>query len=138
MAKLPPIQRLSQEDFTDAPPWLERLLSPINQFFEQIYTTLNKNLTFGDNISSQIRDLEFKTTANYSSTNEWTVLEFESGLKTKVKGVLLAQIQVKSASYVPIVDSVSLFWREESGSVKITFISGLNDSTSYTTRVLVF
>ena len=46
MASLPPIRRISKEDLQEAPDWVEKLIYPINLFFDSVYRALNGRLTF--------------------------------------------------------------------------------------------
>lgn len=65
MAKLPVFKRIQREDFPDAPAWVDRLLYPLNKFFEGVYAALNQNLTFTENLATGLVSLEFETPATY-------------------------------------------------------------------------
>jgi len=50
MSKIPPIRRLSAEDFKEQADWIGKLLAPINDFMERTSSSLNQRLTVGDNM----------------------------------------------------------------------------------------
>ena len=78
MAKLPSKRKLLREDLKEAPAWIDNLLGFINPFFEDVYFAFNKNITFKENIASQIRELNFETTATYDPfIPDTTVLQAE-------------------------------------------------------------
>lgn len=54
MAQLPTVRRILAESFPEVK-WISTLLSPINQFFEGVYTALKNELTIGDNMSAMVR-----------------------------------------------------------------------------------
>lgn len=139
MAKLPILKRIQREDFPEAPDWIEKLTYPINTFFDAVYNALNKNLTFGDNITSEIKEFTFTTLSTYVGTAAtFEAIEFVRSIKSAPKGVILLQIyKFGSATYSPIEGDVYLDWNETNGTVTIGLIRGLAASTKYTLRVLV-
>jgi hypothetical protein len=59
--KLPVIRKIRKEDLGgEAPAWIDRLLSPLNQFIEQVGVAITGRLTIGDNISGRIISQEFE------------------------------------------------------------------------------
>lgn len=135
MAKLPVIKRISREDVKEAPTWIEYLLYPLNQFMQGVYSALNGNLTFGDNINAEIRDLDFRTRSDYSLNNFDPVL-FVHKLKTKPQGLILVQIVEKDTNST-IYGAVTPQWVDSNGTIKINYISGLQDSKNYRIKVLL-
>lgn len=65
MAKLPTSKKVLREDVKEAPSWIEVILSTMNSFFEDVYFALNKQITFRENISCQIKELEIETSSTY-------------------------------------------------------------------------
>lgn len=58
--KIPVIRKIRKEDLGgDLPQWVEKMLSPLNQFIEQVGVAVTGKLSFGDNIASKLLDLEF-------------------------------------------------------------------------------
>lgn len=138
MAQLPTQKRINREDLKNAPAWVDALIGPLNSFMESIYSAINKNLTFGDNIQGQIRTIEFTTSSTYTSSNTWTNMSFSSGLRAvKPKGVLVLQILEQSSNFTPVMKGVTIDWLENSGIITIYFVSGLKNSTTYSLTVLV-
>lgn len=135
MAKLPEIKRISREDLPESPDWVNNLLSPVNSFMDTVYRSLNKSLTFQDNIQGAIRDLEFRTSATYTS-GDFTPVAFSYGSgSVRPAGVLLLQIRAGSGQVIK--QAVTLQWSENNGTVSIDYVSGLADSSQYFIRVVI-
>jgi hypothetical protein len=149
MSKLPNLVKLLVEDFKDVPGgWIERLLTPINLFFESMTSALNKNLTFSENIRCTIREITFTTSAAYvtpstsavvgSSSALFSTLKFATGLNTKAQGILLIYCKDTTNSvYMTIPDGVYVDWLEINGNIEINYIAGLTKSRTYTIKVMV-
>ena len=137
MAKLPTLNRILKEDIKEAPNWIDKVIYPINLFCETIYSALNKNITFQDNIASQIKEVTFKTASTYVSNSDFEVVNFLNSLKTRAMGCQILQITEVTGNYIPIKEPVSLDWTEVNGSINIHFVSGLKDNTTYNLRILV-
>lgn len=136
MAKLPSIKRVLREDVKEAPNWIERILLPMNTFFESVYQALNKNITFTENIACQVKDIKFTTSSTYSS-GDFEPLKFVSTLRVKASGLILLQIFEDAGSYVPMTQGVHLDWVEINGTININHISGLDNSKTYYLKVLL-
>jgi hypothetical protein len=136
--KLPAFNRILREDLREAPTWIDKVIYPVNSFFENAYNALNKGLTFEENISSQIKDLSIVTTAAYDGTAaHWTMVTFQSSLKRKAKGLLLLQIVQVGSVYAPIEGDVYVDWEDQNGQIRIGLVRGLSASKSYQMRVLL-
>lgn len=135
MAALPPVRRVDRPP--DAPSWLERLLDQINLFMDSVYLALARNLTFQENIRSNIRELTFTTSGGYD-TGTFTPLRFATGLGVKAIGLLVLQLFETSDADEPILEPVVANWNEVNGEIRVKYISGLANSTRYTARFLVF
>lgn len=133
MASLPKIRRIMREDFRDAPEWLDRLLYPINLFLDSVYTALNRNLTFGENVRAQVKTIQITAGA----TAEDNSFSFTATI-AQVQGVILLSAVQQSATYTPIGDPISISsWRFSNGMVLIDSIPGLTAGQLYTITVLV-
>lgn len=56
--KIPIIRKIRKEDLgADIPQWVEKMLSPLNQFIEQVGVAVTGRLSFGDNIASKLIDI---------------------------------------------------------------------------------
>jgi hypothetical protein len=137
MAVLPNQKRISREDLKEAPSWIEKMLYPVNSFFESVYSALNKDLTFADNIVSQIKEIQFTTASDYVLNDTFEVLNFTHTLKNKPIGCIVLQIYQRTDDYQTITTPVTIDWIEINGVISINFVTGLDDSKKYTLRVLV-
>lgn len=132
--RLPTQKKILREDLKDAPPWVNPLIDTLNTFMENVYQALNRNITYGDNINSQIKELQYRTTASYPSAQE--PLEFQSTLKTKPIGVQALQVYEKS-TYTAPPGPVYIPWVEQNGQIIISTITGLEADKTYVIRFLV-
>ena len=58
--KLPVIRKIRKEDLGgDVPGWVDRLLSPMNQFIEQVGVAITGRLTFEENVSGKFVTQDF-------------------------------------------------------------------------------
>jgi hypothetical protein len=136
--KLPTFKRILKEDLKEAPGWIDKVIGPVNSFFESIYHALNKGLTFEENIAAQIRELSFTTTAGYNGTvAQWKVINFQSTLGKRAKGLILLQLTQVEAVYTPIENDICIDWQDLNGDIRIGLIRGLTASKTYQLRVLL-
>lgn len=138
MSALPPIRRLNREDFPDAPEWLDGLLYALNQFIEAVYGALGGNLSFGQNVTAQIKTVTFKTLSTYAAPwNQFypETVSFTRALKSKAQGVVLLKIVETDSAELPVGTAIN--WSDEDGSIIINSVLGLTPSKSYTATFLV-
>lgn len=134
MAKLPSIKRVSREDIKQAPGWIELLLTPMNTVFESLYSALNKNLTFSENIASQQKELEFTTASDYVANGTFVPLTFQLNMKYRPFSLQICQIiDQTTGAYIPIKEPVSCAgsWLNLNGVITVSYITGLADSRKY-------
>lgn len=132
--KLPQVKRILREDLKGAPDWVTFLIEPINSFIETVYLSLNKNITFQENILSNIKDITFRTTSAYPTMEP---ISFRSNLKSRAIGLIVISAYEKD-TYVPAAGPVYAAWTEVNGSIEIQTIAGLAQSKVYEIRFLVF
>lgn len=138
MGRLPTIKRILREDVREAPSWIEKILYPINTFFEQVYNTLNRNVGFRDNIRCQIKSFSFRTTSAYDGTvANFTTITFLSTIPGSAEGVILLDIKKNTDNFSAIEGDVYLQWQDINGVIEIPLIRGLAASTTYNVKVLV-
>lgn len=133
--RLPQQKKILREDLKDAPGWVNGITSPVNTFMENVYNSLNRNLTLGENIASFTQELTY-TTVNTYPTGQ-TNISFLNQLKTKPIGVMVMQVYDK-ATYIPAPGPVYIPWVEVNGSIIVYPITGLEPSKTYLIRVVVF
>lgn len=132
MAQLPELKRILREDLSDAEgEWVDRLLSPVNSFNEQVYSSLNNGLTIGDNVVGQIMVKTFKTPATYIQNKAFSPIEIEWKYKTPPRAVLIGAMRATDRDDI-ITNPLSLDWRLTGpGKIVIRFIVGLKNATKY-------
>ncbi len=133
MAKLPTIKKILREDVKDAPAWIDGIIQPFNSLAEFVYQSLNRNLTYRDNISCFIKELTYKTPSTYPTMDD---MQFVNQLKVKATGVQLLQA-VETATYVPAAGAVYIPWVENNGSIIVSSVPGLAANKTYLLRLLV-
>ena len=141
MASLPPIKRISKEDLPDAPDWIEKVIYPVNLFFDSVYRALNGRLTSPENIVGQVKELSFQVISTYdgSDTDKWDVQKFQSTIGSLAKSLQLMQIVevADNGNFVPIGKDVFIDWEDENRVIKIHYIPCLTDSEKYLLRVKI-
>lgn len=139
MASLPKIYKILMEDLgADVPPFIRKMLSPLNTFFESIYSALNKDITFKENIRSEYRDIIVSTSSTYTSGNDFQKIKFKNPLKSTIDTILIAQIREDNDNFTSVYKPTSVSWVEYNREITIHFISGLDDSKSYRVKLLIF
>ena len=133
MASLPTVKRLTREDFKEAPEWITRLLFWLNNFYDSVFSALNKNLDFAANITSQEQNFEIIGGASPSANT----IQFSLKMNRKPRGLVKLKVTQRSGNYVAIGSAVDIEWREESGIVYITSVTGLTNGTTYDFKVLL-
>lgn len=114
----------------DAPDWVDVIVDPVNNFMQTVYQALNKNIN-EDNLTSQIKELTYITTASYPTA---AIVEFQSTLKTKALGLQIMQVYEKD-NYTPAPGPCYAPWVDNNGTIKISSITGLEASKTYIIRV---
>lgn len=133
MAKLPTIKKILREDVKEAPAWIGAIIEPFNSLAEFVYQSLNKNLTFNDNLSCFVKELSYRTPSTYPVMDD---VEFANELKFKATGVQLLQV-VDRSTYVAAEGPVYVPWVENNGTIMVSAITGLEPSKNYLIRLLV-
>jgi hypothetical protein len=124
--KLPVLSKIRKEDILDAPEWVARIINPINDFFERIYLGLNKEITFEDNIKSEIRNIKLKQTdLPYSFTT------------LKAQGILKLMCEKISGNHEIITNAVDIDWTIAENTVTINNITGIDSTSDYNLRLLI-
>lgn len=135
--KLPTQKKIMKEDMKGAPEYMDPVVGTVNSFMESTYQALNKNITFQENIASFIKEINYTTNAAYPGTPNEPV-KFQNQLKTRPIGLLAIQVYDK-ATYTPVSIAGSVPWIEDnSGSIVIHNLPGLEASKTYVVRFLIF
>jgi len=129
MARLPPNQRLSQEDFPDQADWIERLIAPINTFMERLTAVLNKGITVNDNMAGAITTVEFNGT--------WPV-KVAWNLSQRPVSVLVGQVSRSDGASFTLTAAVQVQWQfNQSGQLQIDGVTGVTPSSVNKYRVVL-
>jgi hypothetical protein len=132
MAKLPVLKKILREDIKEAPGWVDRMLLPINSFFDTMFSALSRNLTFSENIACQIKEIEF------TYTGSWVDVTFAKTLKTKASGCWVIDLRdITTDNYAAITAATGFQWLEGDGEILIKQLPGLTASHKYRLKVIV-
>lgn len=138
MASLPSQKKILEQDLgTDIPSWTRKLLTPINSFFESIYSAFNKDITFRENIRSEYRDLIVKTKEDYFS-GEFELITFKNNLKEKIDNLQICQVSENKSNFIPVKEPVTVSWNEYNKEITIHYITGLEPSKEYKIKILIY
>lgn len=133
--RLPTQKKILREDLKDAPSWVSGVIDPINSFMENVYNSLNKNITLQDNIASFVKEITYKTDSSYPSAQE--IVTFQNSLRTSPIGIMVMQVYDK-ANYTPAPGPVYIPWINDNGTITISTITGLEADKSYLVRMVIF
>lgn len=139
MANLPEVKRLLREDFTEVKgDWIDKLIYPINMFNEQVYSVLNKSLTFEDNMAGDIYTTTFSTSSRYISHKEFSVINIPWSNRAAPRIILIGKINEAETSNI-ITNPVSITdWIQTGpGVIAVRFIVGLHNSTKYNISFMI-
>lgn len=138
MAGLPTTKKIYRADLgKDIPVWVDSLLSPLNSFIEQVYTALDRNLTFPENVSSQIEVIEFTTKSTYSSGNDFEEISIKRKIPRYATFLIIGNVFNFSNPQIKFTTPIFPSWSDENGLIKIRYISGLTNSTKYKIYLLI-
>jgi hypothetical protein len=122
MAKIPPIRRISTEDFKEQAGWIEKLIAPINEYMERTTSALNRSLTINDNFAGEIRVVEVDGT--YPLKLAWN-------LSSRPQAVLVGQTALSSGAPLTLTEAVQIQWTfNQAGQVEITGVVGVTPSST--------
>lgn len=131
MGRLPSIKNIKTEDFQDQRGWINKLLSPLNQFILTVYNTLNANVEFESNIKSKIQTLVIQN----SSAIDYDTLKIP--ISFKPQGVQIINI-VNKTDTTTLTSAVGIEWiYNGQGQVFITNLVGLVSSKKYHITFLI-
>jgi hypothetical protein len=136
MANLPPIKRIVKEDFAEYP-WAEKLLWPINRFFDSIYGALNRDITFRENVRSQLKTVNFTTESTVSDTFPIRFLP-DAEISNTVPPSDIIVTKIGRVDGTALAGGATLEWGLASdGQISINNITNLVASQDYSMRLLV-
>ncbi len=126
--------RLLVEDFQDAPAWMPRLLTTLNRFIEQTIQVLDGNVSFGENIFARRFATSFTTSSTYTG-GDFENISFSWTGSALPLAVFIAKVQHADGSQ--FLGSVGTpQWVYSNGSILVTYVPGLANSTKYSLTLL--
>ena len=129
MAALPPITAIKKEDFPKES-WSEKLLWPLNRFMNSVYAALNKNLTFTENIRSQVKEL------NFIYSTDILPIKFAWTLANRPTDLWVSSVTPQGSAADPTA-AVWAQWTFDGSAVVVTKIFGLTADDRYTVRFII-
>lgn len=145
-------KRILKEDLfkstdKDIPAWFQTaadvIIYAFNLFLEEVAQGVTNNVTFTENIQSQIREFTVTTSSTYVASNDFPVIKFPWKFTTmNPQGViLLSCVKTRQGANAvnqgPNLSPITLSWQYDGENVRITFMTGLTDSATYAVRVMV-
>jgi hypothetical protein len=119
MSKLPPIRRISTEDFPEQAGWIEKLTSPVNEYMERTTTALNRSLTINENFAGEMRDITVDGT--YPIKLAWN-------LSARPRAVIVGGIARTNGGSYTLTDAVQVKWSfNQAGQLQIDGLAGTLD-----------
>jgi hypothetical protein len=131
---------VQKENLQDAPSWMDKLLQPLNQVFNQVIQALQSNLTLEDNVVGQIRSVTFNTDASYTATNAFNTLIVPWAFPNKKRPQAVIVGQVSQPSNQAVINKpvmVPSWIYDGVSSIRIPYITGLADSSQYTITFVI-
>lgn len=131
---VPPIRRITLNQLGEnPPPFLDALLDQLNSVLDFYFRAFEG----GVQSSGITRELAVKTSDQYTS-GEFDVMEFDSGVRTRVQAVNVLQVIDRGDEGAVLSGPYFVDWRANGGSIAIRWISGLDASKDYFVRVHVW
>lgn len=121
MSRVPRIQRLLMETFSGQP-WMEPLVNTLNQFMDEVVSSLDKDLTLTDNMAAEIRTVE---------VNGTYPLKLAYTLNRRPVSVLVGDVKRSDGTSFTLTDAVFVQWSfNQAGQLQIDNVVGISPSAS--------
>lgn len=133
--KLPSYKRIITQDYTkENQELVEQLGGNINDSFNTIYSALNNKLTFKENFSSTVRDIEIVVDSAGKPTND---AGFKLDiLNTQVTGCICVRATNLTNSNVFPTGSPWVSFLQQDNFIKILNVTNLQPSNRYILRII--
>lgn len=133
--KLPSYKRIITQDYTkENQELIEQLGGNINDSFNTIYSALNNKLTFKENFSSTVRDIEIVVDSAGKPTND---VGFKLDiLNTQVTGCICVRATNLTNSNVFPTGSPWVSFLQQDNFIKILNVTNLQPSNRYILRII--
>jgi hypothetical protein len=126
--KLSP-QKFTSEDFKSEVSWIGKLIAPLNNLIENIYTLSQNNITIDDNLFQEIKEIRFENTTS----------NFPIKFQTKFSNLPKAVICVFCVATDGTTSSGQPWptWVYGNSQIQINSLTGLTPNLIYTIRIHV-
>ena len=137
-----PVAQISEQDLTgiteEQLQWVRPLLYVINTLTQNTNTAFNAGLTLQENFDVDLkRNITFTTPSTYTASNTFSTIKFQTTI-TSPSLILLGGIWLNSNPVSSFVGSVGItHWYNYGQEIRITYISGLADSTTYRLNLVI-
>lgn len=129
MSKIPPLQRISTEDFPEQAGWIERLAQPINSAFERITAAMNKGLTINDNMAGSIMTVELNGT--WPVKIAWTQPQ-------RPISVLVGNVYRSDGASFTLSAATQVQWQfNQSGQLQLDGITGITPTSTTKYKIVL-
>lgn len=105
----------------------------LNPMMSQVLNALNKNLTIADNLNMQYKDITITVDATGKPISTTT---YKSTLTGTTQGITVIKTDNLSSAGTYPISAPFVSWSDNSGTVTITNISGLQANQKYQIRLL--
>ena len=129
--KPPILDRLRKEDITEAPEWFDRVMVVLNRFLETVVQLFTKNITFQDNIDSQI----YTDTINASALTSG--YSFKVTTKEQPKGLWILKLVKTTDTYTVFTVAPFPLWSYADQQITIHNILGIDSTSDYRVTLLI-
>ena len=123
-------QKFTTEDFQNDIEFASKLFGPLNQFINDIWISYNNNLTIGDNLYQEIKEIKFiNSTTNFP-------LKFKTKFNVFPQGLNLVYLYDNTTGAMASPSTAPyIVWTFLNNEVIISSISGLTTNRTYTMRI---
>lgn len=131
----PSLKQIDTAQLEDAEPWfVERFLPQLNPFLRDVCAALAGNLTRGENVRGEEREIEFTTGAVVAADTAPFPLKLVPQLAKRPRHVYVTNACLEATP----IHAVQPFWElDSSGNVVIHLFTGLDTATRYRIRLMM-
>ena len=134
MAKVTEFKRLVREDFPkDDQAFVDRLAFTINPALEAIAQAFNRNLTFEDNLNTQIRDIDLTVDA---SGIPLSITAYKSTLRTLTRGLICVRAENLNNPSAYATGQPFVSFSENNGLITLKHVSGLPANQKFRLKII--
>lgn len=135
--RLPNFKRLYEIDYDEQfKPLISKLANSLNIGIETLYDALNKKITLKDNISCTVKDITVEL--NSSGIPKSNVSFTLDTVSSRVIGITVLRAENNTNSNVYPSSAPFITYQQNTNTIIITHISGLQADNQYTLSVVAY